>query len=296
MDLNLEVVHAPPRAAASIVMVRDTTRGLEVFLLRRHDLSDVLAGAHVFPGGKVDPHDGSQDSRALLAPPALDLAACLNETGLDPQTAASVYLAAMRETFEESGVLLARGARADHASQASALVREGLRFDEAVARLALRLDPADLLPWSRWITPRLPMVGNKRFDTRFFIAPLPPGQTARHDNLEATESIWLRPRVALQHYWRGTIALAPPQIMTLAHLSHYPTVEHVLAAGRARPPALIEPEPIDVGGDRVVCYPGDERHSSATRAMPGPTRLSFRNRRFEPTGGFDGLFTPTPGI
>ncbi len=296
MELNLEVVQAPPRAAASVVMVRDTAQGLEVFLIRRHDRSDVLAGAHVFPGGKVDPHDMSQHSHALLAPPARDLAACLNEAGLDVQTAASVYLAAIRETFEECGVLLARGASADHAAQAIALVREGLRFDQAVARLALWLDPAELLPWSRWITPRLPMVGNKRFDTRFFVAPLPPGQTALHDNLEASDSVWLRPRDALQWYWRGTIALAPPQIMTLAHLSHYPTVAHVLAAGRSRPPALIEPESIDADGDRVVCYPGDERHSDATRVMPGPTRLSYRHRRFEPTGGFEGLFTPTTGI
>ena len=67
MELNLEVVPAPPRAAASVVMVRDTAQGLEVFLIRRHDRSDVLAGAHVFPGGKIDPHDRSHDSRALLA-------------------------------------------------------------------------------------------------------------------------------------------------------------------------------------------------------------------------------------
>lgn len=295
MELNLEVVDTPPRAAATVVMVRDGAEGLETFLVRRHGLSDVLAGAFVFPGGKVDPHDRSPGSRALFAQAATDLPARLNEPGIDPDTAASLVLAAIRETFEESGVLLARGAEADEAAQAIALVRDGgLRFDQALARLSLRLDADDLLPWSRWITPRLPMVTNKRFDTRFFVAPLPPGQVARHDNLEATESVWLRPRAALQRYWDGAIDLAPPQIMTLAHLSHYPTVAHLSDARRHRPPPLIAPEPIDVDGERMVCYPGDERHSNPERAMPGPTRLAFRNRRFEPAQGFDGLFSPAP--
>jgi 8-oxo-dGTP pyrophosphatase MutT (NUDIX family) len=255
----------------------------------------VLAGAFVFPGGKVDPHDMSPSSRALFAQAATDLPARLNEPGVDLDTATGLYLAAIRETFEESGVLLARAAGAELATQAIALVRDGgLRFDQALARLSVQLDAAQLLPWSRWITPRLPMVGNKRFDTRFFVAALPPGQIARHDNLEATESVWLRPRLALQRYWDGAIDLAPPQIMTLAHLSHYPTLAQLRAAWRNRPPPLIAPETIHEGGTRMVCYPGDERHSNPVRAMPGPTRLAFRNRRFEPTQGFDGLFSPAP--
>jgi hypothetical protein len=138
------------------------------------------------------------------------------------------------------------------------------------------------------------MVSNKRFDTRFFLATLPPGQTARHDNLEATESVWLRPRDALQQYWHGAIDLAPPQIMTLAHLSHYPTVAWLRARRQGRLPALIAPEAIHVDGVRVTCYPGDEQHPVSVRAMPGPTRLAYRNRRFEPAGGFDGLFSPAP--
>jgi 8-oxo-dGTP pyrophosphatase MutT (NUDIX family) len=295
MDLNQEVVETPPRAAATVVLVRDNAPGLETFLVRRHGLSDVHAGAHVFPGGKVDRHDLSADSRSLFAQPSTDLPNHLNEADIDPDTAASLYLAAIRETFEESGVLLARDARAEHAMQAMALIRdEGLRFDQALSRLNLQLDASELLPWSRWITPRVPTGTNKRFDTRFFIATLPDGQTALHDNLEATESIWLRPRDALQQYWDGAINLAPPQIMTLAHLSHYPTVATLRAGLRGRLPPLIAPEPFYVEGMRVVCYPGDERHSILVRAMPGPTRLAFRNRRFEPPGGFDDLFSAAP--
>lgn len=295
MDLNQEIVDAPPRDAATVILVRDGSHGLETFLVRRHGLSEVLAGAHVFPGGKVDAHDLSADSRSLFAQPPTDLPAHLNEADIDPHSAASLYLAAIRETFEESGVLLAQGARAEHALQAMALIRdEGLRFDQALRRLALPLDADQLLPWSRWITPRVPMVTSRRFDTRFFVAALPEGQTAQHDNLEATESVWLRPHDALQQYWSGAIELAPPQIMTLAHLSHYPAVAPLRAGRLGRKPALIAPEPFYLDGTRVVCYPGDERHSIPVRAMPGPTRLAFRDRRFEPPGGFDALFSPEP--
>lgn len=293
MEMNLETVDAPPRPAATVMVVRDAPDGLEIFLVKRHALSSVLAGAHVFPGGKVDDHDRLSTDHPVWAPSAPDLRARLNEPGIDRQTAASLYLAAIRETFEESGVLLARGARHKQARQAAALVRQGLRFDEALTQIALQLDGSELLPWSRWITPRVPMVTNKRFDTRFFVAPMPPGQTAEHDNREAIESLWIRPRDALQQYWAGGIALAPPQIMTLAHLSHYPTVGQLLAVRQKCGPALIAPEPFESGDGRIVCYPGDERHSDPGRAMPGPTRLAFRKGRFEPPGGFDAFFSPS---
>jgi hypothetical protein len=84
--------------------------------------------------------------------------------------------------------------------------------------------------------------------------------------------------------------MAPPQIMTLAHLSRFADVASVLQhAGKTAPP-LVAPEPFDDAGQRVICYPGDPRHSLAQVAMPGPTRLRFRNRRFEPEQGFEALF------
>lgn len=288
MQLNSEVVTTPPRAAATVVMLRDAPEGLEVFLLKRHGNSDVLGGAYVFPGGKVDAADAHMAEHLDQAP--TDLHAALGEAELDLPAAMGLYVAALREAFEESGVLFASEADTTRLQQAAALLREGQTFSDVLAQLALRLDTRSVLPWSRWITPRMPSVSNKRFDTRFFVAAVPAQQTARHDDFETTESVWLAPRMALQQYWDGRISLAPPQIMSLAHLARHGTVGSVLAEARRRPPPLILPEPFDQDGMRVICYPGDERHPVPERALPGPTRLHYRNKRFEPHGGFEGLF------
>jgi hypothetical protein len=135
----------------------------------------------------------------------------------------------------------------------------------------------------------VPSVTNKRFDTRFFVAAAPDDQTEEHCAHEATEAVWLAPRSGLERYWAGEIDLAPPQIMSLSELSRMADVAQVLATARNRPPALIEPEPFDEGGRRVICYPGDPQHSVATPVWPGPTRLLHRNHRFEPENGLAAL-------
>ena len=290
MELNFEAVTTPLRSAATVMLLRDSAEGLEIFLLKRHGLSDVLGGAFVFPGGKVDGADVELDADAHLdqAPPALH--ASLNEPEIDARTAISLYVAAIREAFEECGILFAHGANQAHATKAHALLREGYAFDEVLAQMQLRLQTESLCPWSRWITPRVPSVMNKRFDTRFFVAACPADQLASHDNHEATESLWIAPRAALEQYRIGQIELAPPQIMSLAHLSRSGSVQAVMAQAKSRLPALIQPEPFEEDGGRVICYPGDARHSVQTRAMPGPTRLRYVNKRFEPAEGFDALW------
>lgn len=295
MELNSELVDGPVRPAATVIMLRDSSEAmhgshLEVFLLKRHDLSKVLGGVFVFPGGKVDPQDAQLDMAAHLDQSPLALHSTLNEPEIDPLTAAGLYVAAVREVFEESGILFAQGATAEHAAQATALAREGVPFATVLSQLQLRLHTGCLVPWSRWITPTLPSVSNKRFDTRFFVAAVPPGQTAVHDNVEATDSIWLTPRGALEQYRDGLIVLAPPQIMTLAHLARYSNVQQAVDAARNCMPPVIRPEPFEHHGHRVLCYPGDERHSVKERAMPGPTRLWFRSKKFEPPEGFEALF------
>jgi 8-oxo-dGTP pyrophosphatase MutT (NUDIX family) len=258
MELNLEPSSEAVRASATVVMLRDGAAGLEVFLLKRHGLSDVLGGAYVFPGGKVDAADAQPDSLAQLDRTAEALHAALHEPSLSPAEAASIFAAALRETFEEAGV---------------------------------RLAASDLVPWSRWITPAVGGVIRKRFDTRFFLARVPTGQQPRHDEHEAIASAWLAPREALRQYWDGAIELAPPQIMSLAHLSRHARVQDALDAAASRPPPLVHPEPFQQDGVRIICYPGDERHSVRERALPGPTRLHHRGGRFEPAGGFEALFT-----
>jgi hypothetical protein len=164
-------------------------------------------------------------------------------------------------------------------------------FHARLAAQQLRLHTGAVRPWTRWITPRMPSVTNKRFDTRFFIAAMPHGQLAAHDNRETTQSAWLAPRTALEQYWSREIELAPPQIMSMAHLSRHATVASALAEAASRPPPSVMPEAFNEAGERVICYPGDAQHSVSARALPGPSRLFWRNKRFEPEGGFEALFS-----
>jgi 8-oxo-dGTP pyrophosphatase MutT (NUDIX family) len=286
MEFNVRPDAAPPRASATVVLLRDGAGGLEVFLQKRHGLSDVLGGAYVFPGGKVDAEDAARIER--LDTPVPRLQEALGEPQLAATDAAALYVAAVREVFEETGVLFA-AIDSVRARDAWAAWRTGRSFADTVEALDLRLTVAGLHPWSRWITPLVGGVIRKRFDTRFFVAEVPAGQQPGHDAHEAIESLWLPPRLALEQYWAGRIELAPPQIMSLAHLCRYRDAGSVLDAARSCLPPCIAPEPVEEDGQRVLCYPGDVRHSIATRALPGPTRLRWRNQRFEPDGGFEAL-------
>lgn len=286
--INSDEVLTPPVAAATVMVVRDGPTGLEVLLVRRHGNSGVLGGVHVFPGGKLDAADRLADPAALDRPAAACMD-CLCEPALDANTALGLHVAALRETFEECGLLLGQVAAAKHVQAVREQTAAGVAFAAALRAQGLPIPTACVLPWSRWVTPRVPSVTNKRFDTRFFVSPAPTDQAVEHCVREATEAVWLSPRSGLERYWAGEIDLAPPQIMSLSELVRLADVAQVLAAARNRPPSLIEPEPFDEDGRRVICYPGDPRHSIAARVWPGPTRLLHRNHRFEPEGGLAAL-------
>ena len=292
MELNHDVIDTPPRDAASVVMLRDSAAGLQVLLMRRHTNAAVLGGAYVFPGGKVDQTDGQPALLDHLDRSPTELHPLLGEPALVSASSAAMFVAAAREAFEESGVLLARqfgqplDAQAQHA--AFETVRQGQSFAQVLVQHTLQLCTNDLAPWSRWITPRRPSVMNQRFDTRFFLAAVPPGQQAHYDDFEVTEARWLTPRAALAQYRDHAIDLAPPQIVSLLHLLQYPDVAHALADARSRTPPLIQPESVQDGDTRVLCYPGDAAHPVTARALPAPvpTRVVWRQQRFEPPQGF----------
>jgi 8-oxo-dGTP pyrophosphatase MutT (NUDIX family) len=289
MEQQPESIISPARAAATVLMLRDGPGGLEVFLLKRHSASDVLGGAYVFPGGKVDPEDSEPGWHDHLDLPAETLRARLQEADLPVADALALHVAAMRELFEESGVLYVAGAGAGEAAEAAARLRNGASFFSILCETDRLLETSRMIPWSRWITPATP--GRKRFDARFFLAPVPPTQEPRHDDLESTDCLWATPREALLHGWERTIELAPPQIMSLVQLSRHRCVADALAAAGKNKPALIQPHPFEVDGGRVVCYPGHERHPVRERALQGPTHLQYRNRRYEAAGGsFDDYF------
>ncbi len=287
-SIHSDAVLTPPLPAATVMVLRDGPHGLEVLMVRRHGNSGVLGGVHVFPGGKLDAADAQVDSAALERPGAECLLA-LAEPGLEQSTAVALHVAAVRETFEECGLLLGQPATAQQLQGLREQLLGGTGFVKALQQTGLRLPLASLWPWARWVTPRVASVSTKRFDTRFFVASAPLDQRTEHCAFETTEAVWLSPRTGLERCWAGEIDLAPPQIMTLSQFNRLGSVAEVLAAARSRSPALIEPEPFDEDGCRVICYPGDPRHSVRERLWPGPTRLSYRNQRFEAEGGLEAL-------
>ena len=270
------------------MVLRDSPRGLEVLMVRRHANSNVLGGAHVFPGGKLDALD-CQTADSQLEQSAETLTASLGEATLDSGTGAGLYVAAMRETFEECGLLLHRELPLHLPGELRRHLKEGVGFVAAMTQLGLPLQTSTLLPWSRWITPRVPSVINRRFDVRFFVALVPAGQEVLHDDHEVTETVWLTPEAGLRQYWSGDIGLVPAQILSLSQLQQHATAADAMKAASARLPPLVEPEPFEHEGQRMICYPGDPRHTVTRPLWVGPTRLIYRNNRFEPEGGLAAL-------
>ncbi len=195
----------PLRDAVTVILLRAAPGGVEVLLLERHGDSPFAPGALVFPGGKVDPEDGRLDPARWRC---TDLATWAERLGVaDEQAALAMLVAAVRETFEEAGILLA--VREDGSSlveaplppQETADVRASMAArDRAhdwrpwLAEESLVLDLDALAMWSWWVTPEgLP----RRYDTRFLVAAMPDGQDARHDGVELTDTRWLRPQDAL---------------------------------------------------------------------------------------------------
>ncbi|MDZ7919715.1 NUDIX domain-containing protein [Rhodoferax sp.] len=283
MQDMLEAASGAPRDASTVVLLRDSPQGLEVFLMKRSGLSDTFGETYVFPGGKLDAHDSHPGALASLNEPAAALAHRLGEPELHPDNAAALYVAALRELFEEAGVLMSPTAHRPAGVSAT-------DWQAWLASPDANLDATALVPWSRWITPKMAALSKKRFDTRFFLALAPADQVASHDNYETTASTWLAPKEALHRYHRGEIEMAPPQIMSLGHLARYTTAAEALAAARAQLPPCICPENFEEDGMVVLSYPGDPRHSVPARALPGPTRMVVRNKRFVPVDGLESLW------
>jgi 8-oxo-dGTP pyrophosphatase MutT (NUDIX family) len=218
-----------------VLLIRDAP-DLQVFMLRRNLQSAFAAGAYVFPGGAVDP----EDADAPLNP--------REEPGVGSSAAvpSRFRVAAIRETFEEAGVLLARDASSGAPVAAAAVqpAREALRrgartFAPIVRDLDVVLDTASLWPIGRFITPA---GAPRRFDTWFFVAPAPAGHAYRHDEDETVASLWIRPDDALDRDRAGGFELIEPTWCTLGLIAPYPRVAPLLDAIRA---AWRQPSPLD---------------------------------------------------
>lgn len=221
-----------PRDAATVMLLRDTASGPEVFLQRRVEGMPFAGGMTVFPGGGVDRRDA--DTSVDWSGPAPSWWA--ERFGCAPGTARALVCAAVRETFEESGVLLAGPDARTVVSETSAYseARDALASRElslagflAEAGLVLR---ADLLrPWGNWVTPE---AEPRRYDTRFFLAAMPPGQRADAVTTEVAHAYWQRPAEALEDRQRGRCGLLPPTWVTLTELAACGSVPDALATER----------------------------------------------------------------
>jgi 8-oxo-dGTP pyrophosphatase MutT (NUDIX family) len=233
-----------PRDAATVILVRPGPDGPETFLLQRTQTLDFAPGACVFPGGSVDEADADPAiaDRAWIGPSPAELGALL---GIPAARAGSLIVAAVRETFEECGVLLATPAPGEPAPDRAALDQDqhalltgSLSLGELLLRRRLLLRADLLTPWTRWITPE---ISPRRFDTWFFAAALPPGQLATLTAAAAGESDaghWWRPSAALDAARARTITVLPPTAVTLAELTGYQEVAVILAERRAISPLM----------------------------------------------------------
>jgi len=249
-----EISAPPTRDAATVALLRDAPNGPEVYLLRRVRAMAFAGGMHVFPGGSVDPAD-AYASIAWSGPPPSAFAAAF---ACDEPLARALVCAAVRETFEESGVLLAGPSAGEVLADVStdewerervALEAREQTLPELLGRRGLVLRADLLRPLAHWITPE---VEPKRFDTRFFVARVPAGQVCRAAGSEADSRLWLRPQDALD---RGR-GMLPPTAVVLADLAGARDVETALAAERTISPVL--PKLVVGEGDDVAfLLPGD---------------------------------------
>jgi 8-oxo-dGTP pyrophosphatase MutT (NUDIX family) len=266
------------RDAATIMLVRDAMSEdgptLEVCMLQRHLNSDFVGGAYVFPGGKVDDEDrtpAAEEACALRSDADASAMLGVESGGL------AFWVAALRECFEEAGVLLAywrdgavgadvmvgldHGARQRLAALRIALNAGEVRFLDACRGEGLRLATDQVHYFSHWITPE---PAPKRYDTRFFVAALPPGQVPIHDDQETVDTVWVRPDDALSRARAGEFDLIFPTVKNLEAITRFATSGELLAAAAAveRVPTVLPRVVSDERGFRIL-LPGDPGYDEA---------------------------------
>jgi 8-oxo-dGTP pyrophosphatase MutT (NUDIX family) len=274
------------RPASTVVLLRPSDVRFEVFLVRRNDAVAFMGGAHVFPGGRVDPDD-EIGSDALAT--GSDLTAG-RMADLPPRSAVAHAVAAVRELFEEGGVLLARrdgrlvtidgDASARFAVHRHNLLAGTVTFADILHREDLVLALDQLAYFAHWVTPE---IETKRFDTRFFIARVPEGQTPVHDEGETVHSEWLDPADATARCLNDEIALPPPTWTTLRELARFRSIDEVWRWAQAKPVPRVQPGFLKRGDEMLVFYPGDPLYPAIEGFdTPEETRFILGKRRWRP--------------
>ncbi len=278
---------AEPRPASTVVLLRPSATRFEVFLVRRSDSIAFMGGAHVFPGGRVDPADRIRDAQSLTAGAA---SSAVRMSDIPSEEAIAHHVAALRELFEEAGVLLARSngrivtIDGDSAKRLAAhrhnLLAGTTSFADIISTEGLRLAIDELTYFAHWVTPEVEI---KRFDTRFFVARAPEGQTPVHDDGETIHSEWLDPAEAIERSRGEEIALPPPTWTTLSALAKFDSIDAVVQWARGKPIPRVQPGFLKRGDETLLLYPGDPLYPPIEGfEIPDETRFALKHRRWRP--------------
>ena len=254
---------AVPSPAATLVLLRDRSGGgVEILLMRRHLKSKFAAGDFVYPGGKIEADDNPEDAAAWCR--GLEVKDAARRLSLEdaPRTAVGYWIGAIRETFEEAGLLLAVNAEGREVAVSAPRFAEYRRACHADNRAfwtmirteGLRLTTDRLVYFAHWITPEEQPL---RFDTRFFAAPAPAGQEATGDDFEMTDLKWLTPAEAVDAQRSGKITLRNPTVKNLMLFDGARTTAEALDGVRNREVRTIRPRIVMEGDQRKVLMPGD---------------------------------------
>ena len=252
--------------AATVILTREQADRLQIYLLQRSTTSGFMAGNYVFPGGTLEPED--RDINLFAIHSDLDLTTIADRFGddLTAEKALAFCVAAIRETLEEAGVLLASNAQNldEKLVQACDLrLTASLKknwFAELVADSGWRLALTALSPWSHWITP---VQMKRRYDTRFFLADMPTDQCCQPDSRETVQGLWIGPEEALAGNLAGTISLSPPTLVTLHEFLRYRNLADLRADSDHRswgPP--MSPRLVPLAEGAVIVEPWDPQYRS----------------------------------
>jgi 8-oxo-dGTP pyrophosphatase MutT (NUDIX family) len=256
-----------PRAAATVLTVRDAPNGYEILMVRRNVRSEFMGGVYVFPGGALDERD--------LHAPVLGLDDLSASARLEVDGGGlAYYVACLRELFEEAGLLVACGPEGQHRSFASegdaarlhahrtSLNADETSLAEVLVAEGVVADLRDIAYFAHWITPVGPP---RRYDTRFFVALAPDGQVASHDDSETTDLRWLRPRDALAARERGEIDMVVPTVRSLEAVASLERAHEVLefAHSIARVP-VVRPRAVQRDEGVVILLPGEDGYDDPT--------------------------------
>jgi 8-oxo-dGTP pyrophosphatase MutT (NUDIX family) len=295
-----------PKKAATVILLRDKEPGgFDVFLLKRHEKSSFMGGNFVYPGGRVDRDDGSLEICSLSKGITLEEAQKILKWTFSPEESFAHWIAAIRELFEEAGVLLAYDQKGNlfrvrNREEQEKILNYRKLLQEGKTNICKIAQKEDLLfalnqlhYYAHWITPE---ARSQRFDTRFFLTRYPPGQEASHDQKETTAGIWITPRKALEENLKGDVILSPPTLKTLEDLSRFKSIEDIFQSLNEEDIRPILPIVTKISDHPFLVFPWDPEydifkkgqipspinHGRPSQSEDNTTRLLMREGRWFP--------------